>query len=107
MKNYEVPKAIEPWRIICAMQTEPDYDEERFMLIYAGDNVYDDRYALIEGSHCSCYDWNDTEFHGTEYTRKELETLYKNKDENAFWYNAERRLWKLIEEALGFKGMSF
>ena len=37
MKTVEAPEAIEPWRIICAAQSEPDYSEERYMLIYAGD----------------------------------------------------------------------
>lgn len=39
MKAIEAPKSIEPWRIICAAQSEPDYSEERYMLIYAGDEI--------------------------------------------------------------------
>lgn len=41
MKAIEAPKTIEPWRIICAAQSEPDYSEERYMLIYAGDGSDD------------------------------------------------------------------
>lgn len=56
MKTIEAPKIIEPWRIICAAQSEPDYSEERYMLIYAGDGIndyYDKDYILLEGWHCS------------------------------------------------------
>jgi hypothetical protein len=51
MKTVEAPEAIEPWRIICAAQSEPDYSEERYMLIYAGDrsdDYYGKGYILLE-----------------------------------------------------------
>lgn len=33
MKTIEAPKTIEPWRIICAAQSEPDYSEERYKCV--------------------------------------------------------------------------
>ena len=60
MRKIEVPKLIEPWRIICAAQSEPDYSEERYILIYAGENVWDELLKLAEskigdsGWYCRC-----------------------------------------------------
>lgn len=70
MKAIEAPKSIEPWRIICAAQSEPDYSEERYMLVYAGDgsdDYYDKGYILLEGWHCSCYDWPEVDWDATYY----------------------------------------
>lgn len=75
MKAIEAPKIIEPWRIICAAQSEPDYSEERYMLIYAGDgsdDYYDKGYILLEGWHCSCYDWPEVDWDATYYEEDEL-----------------------------------
>ena len=75
MKTVEAPKIIEPWRIICAAQSEPDYSEERYMLIYAGDrsdDYYDKGYILLEGWHCSCYDWPEVDWDATYYEEDEL-----------------------------------
>lgn len=75
MKAIEAPKTIEPWRIICAAQSEPDYSEERYMLIYAGDgsdDYYDKGYILLEGWHCSCYDWPEVDWDATYYEEDEL-----------------------------------
>lgn len=51
MKTVEAPKTIEPWRIICAAQSEPDYSEERYMLIYAVDWALD---HLKDGDEIAC-----------------------------------------------------
>ena len=102
MKKIEVPKLIEPWRIICAAQSEPDYSEERYILIYAGENVWDDEYAVIEGGHCSCYGWNDVTWDGVGYGRDELLKLAKSKIGDSGWYcRCEQRFWKMVVMALG------
>lgn len=52
MEVLEAPKSIEPWRIVCASQSEPDYSEERYILIYANDDPREycagEGYILIE-----------------------------------------------------------
>lgn len=75
MKAVEAPETIEPWRIICAAQSEPDYSEERYMLIYAGDrsdDYYGKGYILLKGWHCSCYDWPEVDWDATHYEEDEL-----------------------------------
>lgn len=76
MENVKkAPDAIRTWRIICAAQSEPDYSEDRQILIYAGDGTWDDEYMVLDGGHCSCYDWDDVEFDAVKYTSDELDKL--------------------------------
>lgn len=95
MKKVEAPKAIEPWRIICASQSEPGYSEDRWMLIYGGEEIWDDVYVVLEGGHCSCYDWQEVQWDAVEYTRDELVQLAMNNSRSGY-YVAERRFWKLV-----------
>lgn len=41
-------------------------------------------YLIIDGSHCSCYDFDSTEWTATEYTFDELKTLVNNWVKNGF-----------------------
>lgn len=103
MKTVEAPEIIEPWRIICAAQSEPDYGEERYMLIYAGDrsdDYYGKGYILLEGWHCSCYDWPEVDWDATHYEEDELLKIADMRKRNPS-DNAERRFFMLVEQALG------
>lgn len=103
MKAIEAPKSIEPWRIICAAQSEPDYSEERYMLVYAGDGIndyYDKGYILLEGWHCSCYDWPEVDWDATYYEEDELLKIADMRKRNPS-DSAERRFFMLVEQALG------
>lgn len=103
MKTVEAPKTIEPWRIICAAQSEPDYSEELYMLIYAGDrsdDYYDKGYILLEGWHCSCYDWPEVDWDATHYEEDELLKIADMRKRNPT-DSAERCFFMLVEQALG------
>lgn len=74
---------IEPHHIEVAVTSEPDYEMDRRILL----NLNYDRYVLIEGYHCSCYGFDDTEWSAMEYTRDELVKLANAK------YNITDRFW--------------
>ncbi len=102
MKKVEAPKKIDTWRIICAAQSEPDYSEDRNVLIYGGDEPYEDSYILLTGGHCSCYDWDDVEWYAVEYTRDEiLKLAEKNSTESH--YRHERRFWTMVLMAVSYR----
>ena len=108
MKRVEVPRSIEPWRIVCAAQSEPDYSEERQILCYAserGDYYHNGGpFVLIDGGHCSCYDWEDVEWYATEYTLDEIEALAKSKvGGDGCYYESERKFWESVCLALGIE----
>ena len=102
MKDVEAPKAIKTWRIICAAQSEPDYSESRQILIYAGEDTWERRYMLLDGGHCSCFDWEDVEWDAVEYTEEELLALAESKkDGEGCYYDSERLFWQSVLIALG------
>ena len=53
MECVEINGEIELWRIICASQSEPNYSEDRQILLYGGDGDWQDEYILLDGGHCS------------------------------------------------------
>lgn len=103
MKNLnpgDVPALIEPWRVVAGYWTGKDYSEERCVVADLGEvedgYVLHPRYVLIEHSHCSCYDFPDSEPWVTEYTEDELVRLAESKLEGGFYCKAERRFWQCV-----------
>ena len=104
MKLATTPKNIEPWRIVCAAQSEPDYSEDRQILLYGGDEGDyhgNGPFILLDGGHCSCYDWEEVEWDATEYDYDELVTLAKSKaDGKGCYYKSEQMFWQLVLHAV-------
>ena len=110
MRHVEAPRAIRTWRIVCAGQSRPDYNEERLVLLYAGDepSTWDgSEFMLLEGDHCSCYDWNDVQWDAVVYTLEELEKLSAAKEAERFAEDWERGFWAAARNALGFNGRRY
>lgn len=107
MKKVRVPSSIEPWRIVCAAQSEPDYSEDRQILYYASerDDIHSDGpFVLLDGGHCSCYDWEDADWDATEYARDEIDALAKSKVGGyGCYYESERKFWESVCLALGIE----
>ncbi|MBP1905679.1 hypothetical protein J2Z32_002327 [Paenibacillus turicensis] len=81
---------IKPHNIVVAHTSEPDYEMQREMLLQYG---YD-TFIVLEGWHCSCYDFDETEWEAIEYTRDELKKLasahfYKD---TAFWKEVTKHI---------------
>jgi hypothetical protein len=76
--------------ILCAYTTDPDYDMYRFILLEKG---YDS-YIVVEGGHCNCYDFDETEWEAIEYTRDELKSLANAE------YNSESPFWEMVRKQL-------
>lgn len=100
MRAIEAPETIETWRIVCAAQSEPNYSEDRQILLYGAerDSYHGNGpFVLLDGGHCSCYDWEEVEWDATEYTRDELMNLAKLKAEGDGCYSkSERMFWKMV-----------
>ncbi|EGT5649372.1 hypothetical protein [Clostridium botulinum] len=82
---------IKPHNIVIAHTTEPDYEMGRQILLEFEDDE-DDKVVILEGWHCSCYDFDDTEWEAIEYTREEIIKL-ANAD-----YNADSQFWKQVKK---------
>jgi len=66
-----IVKEITPAQILFASTSQPDYSMSRCFLIQID---YGD-YIVLEGGHCSCYDFDEVEWSGTSYTGEELKKL--------------------------------
>lgn len=58
------------------------------------DGLEYDEYLLLEGGHCSCYDFDETDWHGTIYTKGELIKLAEAD------YNENDVFWKQVLEQM-------
>lgn len=97
MRNYEnvkklIEKGIGPHQIVLAYTDTRDYEETRDILLEDVRGIENcTEYLLIKGYHCSCYDFNDTEWVGIVYTKNEL---LKLADAN---YNKENPFWNQVK----------
>lgn len=99
MRNYDeanklAKEGLRAHEILIAETSEPDYDMNRTILAELDSLGYDE-YLLLEGSHCSCYGFDETEWCGTIYTREELMKL-ANAD-----YNQRSIFWEQVRTQLG------
>lgn len=88
---------IKPHNIVAAKTSPIDYEMDRQILLQdvAGlDYSQGEEFLLLDGSHCSCYDFDETTWDATAYTAEELSKLalanYNQKDE--FWQIIRRHL---------------
>lgn len=101
MRNIDKPEfekmKITISTILVAWTSEPDYEMYKKILIELpfSRELRSDMYAIVEGGHCSCYGFDDTEWVVTEYTKNELKTLAKAD------YNKNSEFWESVRTAIG------
>jgi hypothetical protein len=81
---------IKPHHIVIACTSEPDYEMNRQILLENGF----ENFIVLEGYHCSCYDFDDTEWEAIEYIRDELKNLANAK------YNENDKFWQQVKQQL-------
>lgn len=77
--------------IVFAETSLPDYEMSRSILLET-----DDGFVIVEGYHCSCYDFNETEWEAMKYTEKELKKLAMAD------YNRGSKFWQMINRYLKY-----
>jgi hypothetical protein len=79
MKKYEIKNKtdLKMHNILFCTTSKEDYEMERLMLLeYMPDCEH--QYVLIEGYHCSCFDFDECTWHAIELNQEELIKLLKN-----------------------------
>lgn len=66
--------------IVYAITSPEDYQMQRLLLLTDMPDTNAD-YVLVEGSHCSCYNFDETEWEAFDYTAEELVKLLRSVDE--------------------------
>lgn len=84
MERYEIKgKVIEPHNIVSAITSEPDYEMSRIILLEDMPDIAYGEYVLMEGGHCSCYGFDETNWDCIKLTKEELLKILA---ENNCWY---------------------
>ncbi|MDD3134922.1 MAG: hypothetical protein PHF64_00325 [Methanoregula sp.] len=99
MKNIEGFKIgnVPHHAILVAATSAPDYEMDRVLI---ADNWPDyGDYTVIRGSHCSCYDFDDTEWDAMVYSEDELVALLNSWEKSG--YGAEKEIVKPALVAIG------
>ena len=109
LDGRDIPESIETWRVISAWQSEPDYSEDKLVLVDLGENeggcVFNHRYVVIEMGHCSCYDWPQAYQSAVEYDEEEIVSLAKSKlDGSGCYYESEPIFWRSVLVAVAGDG---
>ncbi|NRD80330.1 hypothetical protein HPT25_23695 [Bacillus sp. BRMEA1] len=79
---------IKPHHIVVACTSKPDYEMNRQILLENDHGTF----VVLEGYHCSCYDFDDTEWEAIEYTNEELKILSNAE------YNKNDKFWEQVRQ---------
>ena len=101
MEKYDLKLSnIKFHNIVLAITSKPTYDMYRYLLIEDLEDLRYDEYVVVEGFHCSCYGFDDTEWEAIKYTKNELLTLAEKKIIDEWCSKEEKRFYYLVNEYL-------
>lgn len=97
MEKYDIKnKQIGLHNILFASTSYPDYQMDRIILLENLKDLKYDEYVVVEGFHCSCYDFADCEWEAIKYTKQELVKLASENSENEFSTESELDMYNYI-----------
>jgi len=89
--------SIPQWKIVIAATSDIDYSMDRILLV--GDHPEYGEWTLVDGGHCSCYGFDETDWDATVCTTEELLKVVTSWQEHG--YGAELIAAPLILRYLG------
>lgn len=102
MEKYNLDKnKIKLHNIVIATTTTIDYEMERWYLLEDLEDLSYNEYVILEGGHCSCYDFDDTRWEAMKYKKEELLKIAKDRIDKSSYYKEEKRFYKLVFSYLG------
>lgn len=72
-------KKIGLHNIVFSVTSNKDYEMERYFLLEGLEDLKYNEYVIVEGFHCSCYDFDDTNWEAIKCTTEELIKLSSEK----------------------------
>lgn len=77
MEKYNLKNKtdIKMHNVLFATTSEKDYEMKRLLLLEDMPDTEYNEFVLAEGSHCSCYDFDETNWDCTKLTKDELNKL--------------------------------
>ena len=92
LKNKTVIKML---NVLFATTSERDYEMERLLLLEDMSDTEYNEFVLVEGYHCSCYDFDETNWDCTKLTKDELNKLLEKTEE---WETVIKEIIKKDDE---------
>lgn len=101
MEKYELKTSnVKFHNIVIAITSEPAYEMDRWLLLEDLEDLKWDEYVVVEGGHCSCYDFDDTLWDAIKYTKDELLKIAESRISESHWYKEEKEFYRLVKEYL-------
>ena len=103
MEKYDLQKEkVKIHNIVITITTKPDYEMNRWLLLEDLEDLKWNEYVIVEGFHCSCYNFDDTTWEAIKYTEEE-ELVKIAKDRiNKYSFDscdrAEKEFYRLVLE---------
>lgn len=84
MKNYNIKKdEITIANVVYCITSPEDYSMSRLLILENMPNMDYGEYMLVEGGHCSCYGFDETDYDATIYSKTELLKVLKENEYGA------------------------
>ncbi len=97
MEKYDLKgKDVKLHNILFATTSEPDYEMNRYILLEDMEGTKWDEYVVVDGYHCSCYNFDETQWEAIKYTKEELLKLAHSKVEKNLCYGCEEDLYNYV-----------
>ena len=98
MKKYNLKNKtdIKMHNVLFATTSERNYEMERLLLLEDMPDTEYNEFVLVEGSHCSCYDFDETNWDCTKLTKDELNKLLEKIELG----NIKKRIKRIFSEIL-------
>ena len=100
MEKYNC-KSVQFHNIIIAFTTRPDYEMNRWLLLEDMEDLRYDEYVVVDGYHCSCYDFDETKWEAIKYNEEELIKVAKDRTSNDCFSDEEKTFYKLVLNYFG------
>ena len=91
--NLKSKADIKMHNVLFATTSAIEFEEERLLLLEDMPDTNDDEFVLVEGSHCSCYGFDETNWDCIKLTRNELNKLLEKIED---WESLRKELKEFL-----------
>lgn len=105
MEKYEIKNKtdIKMHNVLYAITSNQDYSMDRIILLEGLPDLKYNEFVLVEGGHCSCYDFDQTTWDATKLTKEEL-LKFVEKDNLYTYEDLRKKLHSFLKDYFNMEG---